>query len=67
MKNMLTNGVHVILQLLGNKVVFLKQKENIETGTKNTGPLVSCLSRQCKLILSDLKLTTGIFYTLLGI
>ena len=37
---MLTDGVHVILQLLGNKVVFLQQKEKIETGTRNIEPLV---------------------------
>ena len=36
---MLTNGVHVILQLLGNKVVFLQQKEVIETGTRDIEPL----------------------------
>ena len=40
-KNMLTNGVHVILQLFGNKVVFLLQKGEIETGKRNIEPLVN--------------------------
>ena len=35
-KNMLTNGVHVILQLLGIEVVLLQQKGEIETLTRNT-------------------------------
>jgi hypothetical protein len=37
---MLTNGEHVILQLLGNQVVFLQQKEEIVTGTRNIEVLV---------------------------
>ena len=39
-KNMLTNRVHVILQLLGSIVEFLKKKGEIKTGTRNIEPLV---------------------------
>jgi hypothetical protein len=37
---MFTNGVHVILELFRNKVVFLQQKREIETGKSNIEPLV---------------------------
>jgi hypothetical protein len=40
-KNMLTNGVHVILQLLGNEVVFLQKKGKIVTGTRSIELLVN--------------------------
>jgi hypothetical protein len=38
---MLTNGMHAILQLFGNKVIFLQQKGEIETGKRNIEPLVN--------------------------
>ena len=39
-KTMLTNRVHVTLQLVGNKVIFFQQNGEIETGARNIEPLV---------------------------